>query len=299
MKILITGSSGFIGSHCVKHLSGLPRAFPHEIVCYDKKNDLQKQNLIYGIDIADDIEAVIHFAAETFVDDSIKDPFVYLSNNIIGTHNLLEALRFSNVKRYIQISTDEVYGARVTPADEYAPLNPGNPYSATKAAADMLALAYHNTYGIPLIIARPENNYGTGQGGEKFIPTIIRCALEGKPVPIYGDGRHTRMWLHVEDTCRAIETLLEKGEDGQIYNIGGGEQWRNLDIATHILDEMKITHPTRFKTIPDEEARPGHDRSYCIDNTKILDLGWNTQRNVKESIGEVIAWQRENYTLKN
>jgi len=286
MKIAVTGSEGFIGSHFVEF---------KDVIRIDKQRGFDITKAKESIEqVFNHCDRVVHFAAETFVDTSIKDPYSHVKNNIIGTFNVLEGIRKNpHIRKYIHISTDEVYGPRETPALETDILNPGNPYSATKAAADMLAIAYRNTYKIPLIIVRPENNYGTGQGQEKFIPTIIRHAQEGTPLPIYGDGRHKRMWLHVEDTCRAIETLLTKGEDGEIYNIGGSEQWQNINLAKFIYKIMDKQE--NFEFIPDEQARPGHDRAYNINTNKIRELGWKPQHQIVTTIRHIV----ESYTQRN
>ncbi len=300
MKILITGAAGFIGSHFARSIDR-----EHEVVLLDKSSYLLRLNgsnkmilkkdlgierdvkgILKGIDI------VVHFAAETFVDYSISNPRKFIESNIIGTFNLLEEARKSNIKKFIQISTDEVYGSLdYGYFNEDIKLTPGNPYSATKAAGDMICLSYKNTFKIPISIVRCENNYGIYQGKEKAIPTWIKRALDGKEIPVYGDGKHKRMWLRVEDFCSAINLVIEKG-DG-IYNIGAKQEHENIDIVNRILKILgKSSDLITF--IPDNKARPGHDRRYAIDNSRIVSLGWKHKYTIENGLEETVNWYKNN-----
>lgn len=288
MRILITGHKGFIGRHCFNYLKEI-----YDVVGVDK-SEHPYTNLIGEISgILEDIDIVIHFAAKTFVDHSIKDPSCFVKNNIIGSFNLLEEARRYPVKKFIIISTDEVYGSiNKGFHKESSVLNPGNPYSATKASVDMMALSYLNTYRIPVIILRPENNYGAFQHKQKAIPNWINKALKDEYLIVYGDGQHKRMWLRVEDCCEAVQCVIEKGIIGEIYNVGGQQEESNINMAKRILKKLKKPE-NLIRFVPDEIVRPGHDRRYGIDTSKINNLGWRAQKTL-EDIDEVINWYKEN-----
>lgn len=289
MRILLTGASGFIGRNACKHLKeynviALDRIYS-EVECKSFMVEDLTHRIISGV--CENIDVVIHLAAKTFVDHSIKDPRVFMENNFMGTFNLLEDARRYNVKRFIHISTDEVYGA-VSEGfyQEDARLNPGNPYSASKAACDMLCLSYMNTYKMPITILRPENNYGPGQHDQKFIPTIIRSLVRGEPIPLYGDGKHKRMWLHVHDFCSAIEAVMNQKNVYRIYNVGAMDEHENIDIANRICEIMG--KKPQFNYISDEIARPGHDRRYGINTYRIGTTGWVPKMSIHSHLREVV-----------
>jgi dTDP-glucose 4,6-dehydratase len=311
MKILVTGGAGFIGSHFCRHvLANQPGA---SIVNLDKLTYAANLNNVKEIasdprytfvlgDVCDSTTvaqaihgctAVVHFAAESHVDRSIYDPAPALQTNITGTFTLLEAARISGIDRFVHISTDEVYGD-IPPgasADESAPLQPNSPYAASKAAADLLVRSFTQTYGLPTLIARPSNNYGPNQFPEKFIPLLIANALEGKPLPIYGDGFQQRTWLHVSDTCAAILAILERGEIGHTYNVGAAGTQDNLSIAHRILAALKLPD----SLIQHVEDRPGHDRRYALNSDKIRHaLQWSPHTNLNDGLAQTIDWYREN-----
>lgn len=308
MKVLVTGVLGFIGSHFAKHMLyhghkvvGFGRSSDQSSLCrIDSIKDNLRFKLIYG-DLAEEIsgisegcDAIVNFAAKTFVDHSIKDSYPFVRSNIIGTHHLLEEARRYEVKRFIQVSTDEVYGScEEGYFSEEAKLAPRNPYAASKAAGDLLALSYYHTHKTPVIVTRTENNYGRYQHPQKAIPTFIKHALNNEKLPIYGDGRHRRMWLRVEDQCSAIAYLLEHGKLGEIYNIGGRQESENIDIALSILTLLNKPH-TMIQYIPDEKIRPGHDRRYGIDTNKIEDLGWKPEYSLKKGLPEIVEWYKDN-----
>ncbi len=306
MRILVTGGAGFIGSAFVRsHLAHRPG---DEVVVLDKltyagrmenlHDVLDRITFIRGdITVPRDIteagpcDAIVNFAAETHVDRSITDPGVFVRTDVLGTHVLLEHARKEGVKRYLQVSTDEVYGSRKTGSfRETDPLEPSSPYSASKAGADHLALAYARTYGLSVSITRSSNNYGPYQFPEKLIPVLIIRALGGEPLPIYGTGEQVRDWLFVEDNCEAIRLVLEKGKTGEVYNVGAGEERRNIDLARLILSllgkpENLITHVA---------DRPGHDFRYSVDTAKIRKLGWRPAHGFAGGMEQTVAWYREN-----
>lgn len=327
MRVLVTGGAGFIGSNFVQYIldnqKGLNLLVNLDLLTYAGnlenlktvendsryhfvKGDIRDKVLVEKLFMEYEFDTVVHFAAESHVDRSILEPDVFLTTNIIGTQTLLDAAkRHWNLRpedkhsrdyrqgvRYLQVSTDEVYGALGKDGmfTETTPLAPNSPYSASKASADMVVRAYYQTYGLPVNITRCSNNYGPYQFPEKLIPLIIHNARHNQPLPVYGDGMQIRDWLHVRDHCAAIASVLEKGEAGQVYNIGGNNEKANLDIVKLILKEMDkpeslITHV---------KDRPGHDRRYAIDNTKItVDLGWVPQYTFEEGIRETIQWYLE------
>ncbi|MEK7852041.1 MAG: dTDP-glucose 4,6-dehydratase, partial [Deltaproteobacteria bacterium] len=250
--------------------------------------------------------AIINFAAESHVDRSIEDPASFVKTNVLGTQVLLDCAKKGTVDRFIQVSTDEVYGSLGATGyfTEETPLAPNSPYSASKTGADLLVRAYHETFGFPSLITRCSNNYGPYHFPEKLIPLIITNALEGKPLPVYGDGQNVRDWLHVEDHCRAIDAVLHKGMTGEVYNIGGNNEWKNIDIVNLICDllderpkvlgQPQGTAPTRslIKFVKD---RPGHDRRYAIDSSKIKkELAWSPRYTFEEGLKETVDWYMSN-----
>ena len=316
MKVLITGGAGFIGANFIFHMRN---AHPdYDLVCVDKltyagnletlapviedprftfmKADIADRKAIYDIFEQEKPDVVVNFAAESHVDRSIENPSVFLETNVMGTQVLLDASRKYGVKRYHQVSTDEVYGD--LPLDrpdlfftEQTPLHTSSPYSASKASADLLCNAYQRTYNMPITISRCSNNYGPYQFPEKLIPLMIANALADKPLPVYGEGINVRDWLYVEDHCRAIDLILEKGKVGQVYNIGGHNEMRNIDIVKKILailgkPESLITYVT---------DRKGHDMRYAIDPTFIhKELGWLPETKFDDGIQKTVKWYLEN-----
>ncbi|MGZ4917262.1 MAG: dTDP-glucose 4,6-dehydratase [Halobacteriota archaeon] len=307
MKLLITGGAGFIGSNFVRHiLTEYPSA---EVSVLDKLtyagnvNNLKDVRadieLIKG-DICDkeivsrsirDCEGVINFAAETHVDRSIVDAQAFVQTDIVGTHVLLEAAKEHNVKQYLQISTDEVYGSiKEGSFREGDPLNPSSPYAASKAGADLLALSYAKTYGLPCAITRSSNNYGPYQHPEKLIPHFITNALRNCPLTLYGRGDNVRDWIHVCDNCRAIDLVRRKGKSGEVYNIGGGNERSNLEITKTILE--LLGKPSTLMSFTAD--RPGHDYRYSVDCSKIQALGWRSETAFKEGLAQTVSWYKDN-----
>ncbi len=312
MRLLVTGGAGFIGSNFVQYI--LEKHPDYEITNLDALTyagsldnlkgvmDNPRHRFIQG-SIADGevveqvmtgIDVVINFAAESHVDRSIVEPQVFIKTNVLGTQVLLNAALRHKVKLFNQISTDEVYGAVEldTPQrfNEESPLRPNSPYAASKAAADLLVLAYHRTYGLPVVISRCSNNYGPRQHPEKFIPTVILNALRDIPIPIYGDGLYVRDWIHVLDHCRAIDMILEKGRVGEIYNISADNEWANIELARIIL--QIIGRPeSLLQSVPD---RPGHDRRYALGSDKLKrELDWNRAFCFDKGLNETIQWYSE------
>lgn len=311
-QYLITGGAGFIGYNFIRY--ALPKYPESSFVCLDALTYAANQEEIYRLSYPNftfiqgnicnteqintlfckkQFDYVIHFAAETHVDRSIADSAVFLQTNVLGVQVLLEACRRFGVKRFHQISTDEVYGDLSlddsSSCDEYANLKPSNPYSASKAAADLLVLSYYKTYGLPVTISRCTNNYGPYQHTEKFIPTVIRCALKNQPVPIYGTGKNIRDWLYVDDHCRAVDLIVHNGLAGQIYNIARGEGLSNRVVAEAIL--QRLNRPKSLITYVDD--RLGHDLKYSIQCHKIhRELGWNPQISFAEGIEKTIAFYK-------
>lgn len=308
-NILVTGGLGFIGSH----MSRLLVQSGYDVTIVDKETyaadirrieDIKDKIDICNVDICDDFmmepiinyaDIIINFAAETHVDNSIKDSQPFIHSNYLGVHNLLETVRKNkengNDIRMVQISTDEVYGSIVTgvlSAIEYTRLLPGNPYSATKAAADLLCLSYINTYGLDICITRSSNNYGPFQDKEKFIPRMISLAMEGKDLEVYGVGDNIRDWLYVTDNCKGILKVMESGRSGNIYNIGAGNERNNNEVAKIIADRFGVG----IKYIED---RAGHDFRYSIDSSKIRnELGWKAEVRFEEGLEETINFYKEN-----
>ncbi|MFC4735425.1 dTDP-glucose 4,6-dehydratase [Bacillus daqingensis] len=305
MNILVTGGAGFIGRHLVKRLER-----NHTVVNLDKltyAGDIQAfayQQHPVKADICDaksvrfilhqyQIEAVVHAAAESHVDRSIAGPLAFTETNVTGTHILLEEARKAGITRFVQVSTDEVYGS-LGPSgtfNEQSPVQPSSPYSASKAASDMLALAYENTYGMNVMVTRCSNNYGPYQFPEKLIPRMISCALYNQSLPVYGDGLNIRDWLHVNDHCRAIELVLINGISGNVYNIGGSSEMTNLEIVSAILRELDKPE-SLISFVPD---RLGHDRRYAVDASKIKrELGWQPSHTISSGLKETITWYKNN-----
>jgi dTDP-glucose 4,6-dehydratase len=306
-KILVTGGAGFIGSNFVRHLINETGS---KVINLDKltyagnlrnikdfrsnkahrfvKGDIRDRKLVDSL--VEKTDAVVNFAAESHVDRSIQTPRVFVETNVLGTQILLEACRRYRV-RFEQISTDEVYGSRPEGSfKETDPLNPSSPYSASKAAADLLVNAYHVTFGMDVTVTRSTNNYGPNQHPEKLIPRLITNALRGKPLPIYGSGQNARDWIFVEDNCRAIRLVLEKGEKGQTYNIAGGNERRNIEIAMEILRHLSLPE-TMIEYVAD---RPGHDFRYSLDCERIHHLGWRPQVNFEDGLLKTVDWYRSN-----
>ena len=238
-------------------------------------------------------DIVVHFAAETHVDRSIVGPQVFLETNVIATGVLLDACLRYGIQRFHYVSTDEVYGTLPlqggNPFTEQNPLMPSSPYAASKASSDLLVLSYHKTYGLPITISRCSNNYGTHQYPEKLIPLMIQKALQGKPLPVYGDGLNVRDWIHVVDHCRAIDCILQKGKVGEVYNIGASEEIPNIKLVKQILDVLGKPYEL-ITYVPD---RLGHDLRYAIDSSKLEALGWKAEYNMEESLKRVVEWYRK------
>jgi dTDP-glucose 4,6-dehydratase len=313
MKMLVTGGAGFIGSAFVRFvLAHRPEA---RVVTYDKLTyagnlenlssvrDHARHDFVRG-DVCDakavattlaehDVEVVVHFAAESHVDRSILSPNHAVETNVLGTAALLAAAREKGVHRFLLVSTDEVYGSIDEPveADETFPLVPSSPYSASKAGADLLALAYVRTFGLPLVITRATNNYGPFQFPEKLIPLMISNALAGESLPIYGDGLQVRDWLHVDDHCRGVLATLERGRVGEVYNIGGGCPLTNLDVVKRVLKIVGAPE-SLMRRVTD---RPGHDRRYAVRCDKIrLETGFAPQVAFDAGLAETVEWYRQN-----
>jgi dTDP-glucose 4,6-dehydratase len=309
VRIVVTGGAGFIGSHYVRLLL---RDHPDDAVVnldkltyagnLDNLRDVEveaRYTFVKG-DICDPevvdaavrgADAVVNFAAETHVDRSITGPQDFIRTDVLGTHALLEAARRHGVARYLQVSTDEVYGSIDEGAfSEGDPLNPSSPYSASKAGADMLVLAAATTFGLPVLITRSSNNYGANQYPEKLIPLFVTNALADEPLPVYGDGLQVRDWIHVDDNCRAIDLVLRRGRQGEIYNVGGGNERTNLDLTQRVLRHLgKDDDLIRFV-----DDRPGHDRRYAVDCTKLQALGWTPRVPFDEGLEATVRWYAEN-----
>jgi dTDP-glucose 4,6-dehydratase len=309
VNVLVTGGAGFIGSNFVRYALG---AHPDwHVTTLDKLTYAGRIENLHDVvdhprhafvraDICDAgavaplvrrSHVVVHFAAETHVDRSIQAAGDFIRTDVLGTFALLEAAREAPaLTRFVQISTDEVYGSVPEGASrEHDELKPRNPYSASKAGADRLAYSYFATYGLPVIVTRASNNYGPYQFPEKIIPLFITNAIDGAQVPLYGDGLNVRDWLHVVDHCRAVDLLIERGVNGEVYNIGGGNEVRNVDLTHRIL--ALLDRPADLiRAVPD---RPGHDRRYCLDTGKLRSLGWTPQVSFDEGLAETVAWYRE------
>lgn len=312
MKLLVTGGAGFIGSNFVLYM--LKQYPDYQIINVDAltyAGNLENLKSIEGnpnhtfvkADITDSktidelvgqgVDVVVNFAAESHVDRSILEPDIFVKTNVLGTQVLLDAARKHNIKKFVQVSTDEVYGSLGETGlfSETTPLAPNSPYSASKAGGDMLVRAYHETFGLPVNITRCSNNYGPYQFPEKLIPLIISRALNDESLPVYGDGLNIRDWLYVEDHCSAIDLVIHQGKIGEVYNIGGNNERTNVHIVKTILNELG--KPESLITYV--EDRPGHDRRYGIDPTKIMnELGWKPKHNFETGIKETIQWYLSN-----
>mgnify|MGYP005848825291 CR=1 FL=1 len=310
-RILITGGAGFIGSNFVRYM--LDKYNDYKIINLDLltycgnlenlngiennpnysfiKGDITDKKLVS--DIVKKVDYIVNFAAESHVDRSIEDPEIFIKTNIFGTQNLLNAAKKFKIDKFIQISTDEVYGSLGKEGYfiEDTPLAPNSPYSASKAGADLMVRAYHKTYYLPVNITRCSNNYGPYQFPEKLIPLMISNALEDKKLPVYGDGLNVRDWLHVYDHCTAIDLVLHKGVNGEIYNIGGNNEKKNIEIVKLIIKYLKKDE-SLIKYVKD---RLGHDRRYAIDSSKIQsELGWKPKYSFEEGIKKTIKWYLNN-----
>ena len=313
MNVLVTGGCGFIGSNLVRYLRQQRPTW--KVINLDKltyagnlenlkdleadplhvfvKGDVGNRELIDLVIREHKVDAILHLAAESHVDRSILGPEIFIQTNVLGTNVLLEAARAHKLARFVMVSTDEVYGS-LGPTGaftESSPLKPSSPYSASKTSADLVTLAYHHTFGMDVIVTRCSNNYGQYQFPEKLIPLMIANALNDKPLPVYGDGANVRDWLHVEDHCAALLLALEKGKAGEVYNIGGGAERKNIEIVRGIL-AMLGKPESLIKYVQD---RPGHDRRYAIDPSKIrAELGWKQARTFEDGLSQTVKWYVEN-----
>ena len=311
MRYLVTGGLGFIGSAFIRLLvAERPEV---EIVNLDAmtyaanpanlasiaenpryrfiKGDITDPAAVAAA-IGEGVDAIVNFAAETHVDRSILDPEAFLRTDILGTHTLLEALRERQIPRYLQVSTDEVYGdVESGESIESSPLRPRSPYSASKAGGDLQVLAYRATYNLPILVTRGSNTYGPYQYPEKLIPLFVTNLIDDASVPLYGDGQQVRDWLHVEDHARGILTVLERGEPGEIYNIGGGNPRTNLEITRRLLAGCGRSFESHVRHVADRE---GHDRRYAISSSKAHALGWRPTVEFERGLEATIAWYREN-----
>lgn len=311
MKIIITGGLGFIGSNFIRYI--LEKHNEEEIINLDKmtyagnpenlkdienykgykfiKGDICDKELVDNLVSKEKPDVIINFAAETHVDRSILEPDAFIKTDIFGTHNLLETVRKYKIKKYLQISTDEVYGSIEKGLfTEQSNLKPNSPYSSSKAGADLLVRAYFKTYELPVLITRSSNNYGPYQYPEKLIPLFITNLIEGKKVPLYGDGLNVRDWLYVLDNCSGIDTVLRQGKLGEVYNIGADNEKTNKEITSIILKELGKDE----RSIEHVKDRPGHDRRYALDSSKLRKLGWKPEYDFEKAIKETIGWYKNN-----
>ena len=310
-SLLITGGAGFIGSNFVHYVL---EKYPNcEVVVYDKltyagnldnlrdvegdprysfvRGDICDAELIEEVVREHEIDAIVNFAAETHVDRSILEPGSFIQTDVYGTHVLLEGVRKFGLQRMLHVSTDEVYGSVAEGSSVEADnLLPNSPYSASKAGGDLMCRAYHVTYGVPVTITRASNNFGPRQYPEKVIPLFITNALEDKPLPLYGDGLNVRDWLYVLDHCEAIDLMLREGADGEVYNVGADHELTNLELTQTLLDMMG--KPSSL--IQYVEDRPGHDRRYSLDSSKIQELGWRTRHRFEDALESTVRWYTDN-----
>ncbi|OGK85074.1 MAG: dTDP-glucose 4,6-dehydratase [Candidatus Rokubacteria bacterium GWA2_73_35] len=308
MKLLVTGGSGFIGSNFIRHVLG---AHPEDhVVNLDKLTyagnpanlaDVEhdaRYTFVHGDicdtalvrDVARGVDAVVNFAAESHVDRSLMEPDAFLKTDVFGVFTLLEAVRELAIPRLVHISTDEVYGSVAHGSSrESDPLRPSNPYSASKAGGDLLALAYWQTHRLPVVITRSSNNFGPYQYPEKVIPLFVTNALEDTPLPLYGDGRNVRDWLYVLDNCAAIDLVLRRGRDGEVYNVGGGHEVENIVLTRQVL---RLTGKPETLIAPVRD-RPGHDRRYSLDSKKVRQLGWAPRHAFPAALEATVGWYRE------
>ncbi|KFN02164.1 dTDP-glucose 4,6-dehydratase [Bacillus clarus] len=313
MNILVTGGAGFIGSNFIHYM--LRTYETYRIINYDAltysgnlenlysvdqdsrysfiKGDIQNRELVEYVIQQYEVQAIVNFAAESHVDRSIENPIPFYNTNVIGTVTLLELVKKYPHIKLVQVSTDEVYGSLGDEGKftEHTSLDPSSPYSSSKASADMIALSYYKTYQLPIIVTRCSNNYGPYQYPEKLIPLMITNALEGKKLPLYGDGLNIRDWLHVNDHCSAIDVVLHKGNFGEVYNIGGNNEKTNIDVVEQIMNLLEKTkEDLRFVT-----DRLGHDRRYAIDAKKMKEeLGWEPQYTFEQGLQETVKWYKKN-----
>ncbi|MFA5947398.1 MAG: dTDP-glucose 4,6-dehydratase [Candidatus Gracilibacteria bacterium] len=312
MKLLITGGAGFIGSNFIHYI--LNKYSDYQIVNLDKltyagnldnlkdieknsnykfvKGDIADENFVFDLCEKEKFDAVINYAAETHVDRSIEAPKQFIVTDVIGTFTLLEAVKKFEIKKYIQISTDEVFGSIEKGAfTEESPFEPNSPYSASKAGGDHLCRAYFKTYGLPVIVTHSCNVYGYNQYPEKVIPLFVTNILSSKKIPVYGDGKNVREWLFTEDHCNAIDLILHKGKVGEVYNIGSGEEIKNIDLAKMILN-LFGKDDGEIDFVKD---RLGHDRRYAIDNSKIIEeLGFEVKTHFEEGLKKTVDWYKKN-----
>jgi len=311
MKLLITGGLGFIGSNFIRYI--LNKYQDYEVINLDKmtyagnpenlrdiennpgykfvRGDICDKTLVTNLASGEKPDAIINFAAETHVDRSILDPEAFIKTDIFGTYTLLEAFRKHNIEKFLQISTDEVYGSinqGKFKEDDF--IKPNSPYASSKAGADLLVRSYFKTYNLPVLITRSSNNYGPYQYPEKLIPLFITNLLEDKKVPLYGDGLNVRDWIYVLDNCSGIDTVLHKGKIGEVYNIGADNEKTNKEITEIILKDLGKDNTWTEHV----EDRPGHDFRYALDFKKIKELGWKPEHNFKEAIEETIEWYKNN-----
>jgi len=314
MKVLITGGAGFIGSNFVHYLLD---KYSYRILILDNLtyagnldnlSDIRNKIVFIKGDICDKravaeampgCDAVVNFAAETHVDRSITEAGVFVKTDVLGTYTLLEEARKNGVKKFIHISTDEVYGSIEKGSfTEESPLAPNSPYSASKAGSDLLCRSFYITYGFPVIVTRSSNNFGPFQHPEKFMPTVILNAMLGKKIPVYGDGRNVRDWIYVADNCEAIDAVMQNGISGEIYNIGGGSEKQNIDTCRMILKELGKGANSRLsgreELINFVKDRPGHDRRYSISSEKIKKLGWAPRTSFGEGLVKTVKWYADN-----
>lgn len=308
-KILVTGGAGFIGSNFVRHML---RTYPdYDIIVLDAmtyagnlenlaeaadnpnfyffRGDIRDESLVNNL--IPNVDAVVNFAAETFVDRSIHEPGDFVTTDVVGTFRLLEAARRHGVERFLHISTDEVYGSVEEGSSvETDPIEPRSPYSASKASGDLVVRSYFVTYDLPILITRASNNYGPYQHPEKLVPFFITNAIDNKQLPVYGDGQQVRDWLYVEDHCTAIDTVLHKGQVGEVYNVGGGYERTNMQVTRAILDALG-KDDSLIKHVKD---RPGHDRRYSLSTEKLRTLGWEPKVSFEEGLPQTVKWYVEN-----
>jgi len=311
VKLLVTGGSGFIGSNFVRHV--LATHPDDRVVNLDKLTyagnpanlaDIERDPryaFVQG-DVCDakvvreaarGVDAIVNFAAESHVDRSLSEPDAFLRTDVFGVFTLLEAVKELKIPRLLHISTDEVYGSVERGSSrEIDPLRPSNPYSASKAGGDLLALAYWQTHRLPVLITRSSNNFGPYQYPEKVIPLFVTNALDDQPLPLYGDGKNVRDWLYVLDNCAAIDLVLRKGGEGEVYNIGGGHEVENVVLTRQIL-QLTGKPESLIKPVKD---RPGHDRRYSLDSKKVRQLGWTPRHRFPDALATTVAWYREHET---
>ena len=310
MKILVTGGAGFIGSSYIRYVLAKYhdikvvnldlltyagrmeniRDFIHDPRHKFVKGDIRDRKKVQQV-MKDGFNVVVNFAAETHVDRSIVEAGSFITTDVYGTYTLLDTAKNCNVEKFVQISTDEVYGSIESESfKESDNLQPSSPYSASKAAGDLMALAFYKTHGLPVTITRSSNNFGSHQHLEKLIPKIVIRALHDKTLPLYGDGQQVRDWLYVMDNCEAIDAVLWKGKAGEAYNIASGNEYQNIQIAKLVLQTLKKPQ-SLISFVPD---RPGHDRRYSLDTSKIRNLGWRPKHMLEDALRETVEWYIQN-----